>query len=175
MRQRRALVGVAGGLVLVAAGAWVTGLRFNLSASLPPGFYIVSRGDVARGSIVLACLPVSVAGFARARGYVPRGVCPGGTAPLGKLVLALSGDTVTVSAEGLSVNGALVPDSRARARDGRGRSLGRAPFGEHLVRSSQIWLISHHPLGYDSRYFGPLTVSSVRAVVRPLWTWRRDD
>lgn len=175
MSQRRALVGVAGGLVLVAAGAWVTGVRLNLSASLPPGFYIVSRGDVARGSIVLACLPANVADFARARGYVPRGVCPGGTAPLGKLVLAMTGDTVTVAAEGLSVNGALVPESRARARDNRGRLLGRAPFGEHLVRSSQIWLVSHHPLGYDSRYFGPLTVFSVQAVVRPLWTWRRDD
>ena len=175
MRQRRVFVGVAGGLVLVAAGAWGSGLRFNLSASLPPGFYIVSRGGVARGSIVLACLPANVADFARARGYVPRGGCPGGTAPLGKLVLALAGDTVTVSADGLWVNGVLVPGSRARARDNRGRPLGRTPFGQHLVGSSEIWLISHHPLGYDSRYFGPLTISSVRAVVRPLWTWRRDD
>lgn len=172
MRQWRTLAGLAAGVLLVAAGAWVTGLRFNLSASLPPGLYIVSRGDVAHGSIVLACLPASVSGFARARGYIPRGVCPGGTAELGKLVLAMAGDTVTVSAEGLSVNGALVPESRARARDNLGRSLGRTPFGEYLVRSSEIWLISHHPLGYDSRYFGPLTISSVRAVVRPLWTWR---
>lgn len=172
MRQRRVFVGVAGGLVLVAAGAWVSGLRFNLSTSLPPGFYIVSRGGVARGSIVLACLPPNVADFARARGYVPRGVCPGGTAPLGKLVLALAGDTVTVSADGLWVNGVLVPGSRARAWDNRGLSLGRTSFGQYLVRPGEIWLISHHPLGYDSRYFGPLKVSSVRAVLRPLWTWR---
>ena len=175
MRQRRALVGVAGGLVLVAAGAWVARVRLNLSASLAPGFYIVSPGDVARGSIVLACLPANVADFARARGYVPRGVCPGGTAPLGKLVLALSGDTVTVSAEGLSVNGALVPDSRAHARDGRGRPLWMTPVGRHLVGPSELWLISDHPLGYDSRYFGALRVSSVRAVVRPLWTWRQNQ
>ena len=175
MRGRRALVALAGGLVLVAAGAWVSGLRFNLSASLPPGFYIVSRGDVGRGSLVLACLPPNVADFARARGYVPRGVCPGGTAPLGKQVLAMSGDTVTVSAEGLSVNGALMPDSRARARDVRGRPLWMTPIGRHLVGPTEIWLISHHPLGYDSRYFGALSVSSIRAVVRPLWTWRQED
>lgn len=116
---------MAGGLVLVAAGAWMTGLRFNLSSSMPVGFYVVRPGKLSRGSIVLACLPPNLAGFARARGYVPRGVCPGGASPLGKLVLALSGDTVTVSAEGLSVNGTLVRDSRARARDGQGRSLGR--------------------------------------------------
>ena len=175
MRLWRAVVAVAGGLVLVAAGAWVAGVRLNLSASLPPGFYLVSRRDLARGSIVLACLPPNVAGSAWARGYLPRGVCPGGTAPVGKLVLALSGDTVTVSAEGLSVNGTLVPDSRARARDGRGRPLGRMSFGYHLVRAGEIWLISHHPLGYDSRYFGPLTTSSVQVVVRPLWTRRQED
>ena len=170
MRLQRALVSAAG-LVLLTVGAWVTGVRLNLSVSMPQGFYLVSRRDVARGSIVIACLPPNVADFARSRGYVPRGVCPGGTAPLGKRVLALPGDTVTASAEGISVNGVLGPDSRARARDARGRPLRMMRAGRYIVGPSQIWLISHHPLGYDSRYFGPLAAASVQAVVRPLWIW----
>ena len=164
----------AGGLLLLLTTAWRSGVRLNLSPSLPVGLYLEVRGVPVRGSIVLACLPLSVAAFARARGYIPRGDrCPGGTAPIGKMVLAVVGDTVVVSGTGLEVNGRLTPNSRPRRVDSGGRPLPSVLQGRHIVRVGEVWLVSSYsPLSFDSRYFGAIAARSVLSVVRPLWTLR---
>src|SRR6266851_977069 len=93
-------------VVLLAAG-WIAGLRLNLTGSLPVGLYLAVGAASARGALVLVCLPPQVAAFARARGYVPRGgACPGGVVPIGKPIVAMPGDTVTVTPTGMLVNGA---------------------------------------------------------------------
>jgi type IV secretory pathway protease TraF len=44
------------------------------------------------------------------------------------------------------------------------------PAGTYRVESGQLWLLSgHDPRSFDSRYFGPISVSSVQAVARPVW------
>jgi hypothetical protein len=48
------------------------------------------------GDMVLACPPVWFAILALARHYLPPGPCPGGTQPLGKIVLAVGGDWLDV-------------------------------------------------------------------------------
>src|SRR5438034_3432539 len=96
MTSRRVLAGTSS-LLLAAVVTWSAGLRVNLSASMPVGLYRVSTGPAVRGVMVLACLPTDVAVFARSRGYVPSGSCPGATAPIGKVVLAMVGDTVEVT------------------------------------------------------------------------------
>jgi type IV secretory pathway protease TraF len=70
------------------------GLRFNLSPSLPRGVYLLTplRRAPRPGDLVLACPPEPAAALARRRGYLDPGPCPGGTRPLGKLVLAAAGD-----------------------------------------------------------------------------------
>ncbi len=74
------------------SACWMTGLRLNLTGSLPVGFYLVSRRSPGRGATVLVCLPSGIAAFAKARGYVPRGgSCPGGLVPVGKVVWAVPG------------------------------------------------------------------------------------
>ena len=159
----------AGGAVLIAASAWLVGVRLNLTSSLPPGLYLVTGRERARGAIVLVCLPYEVATFARVRGYVPRGKCPAWAAPVGKTVLAVSGDTVSVLAGGLRVNGAPVPTSVARGSDSRGRPLPTLSVGCYIVRPGELWLLGRHALSFDSRYYGPVASSGVLTVVRPLW------
>jgi conjugative transfer signal peptidase TraF len=168
----RAALWAGGGSVLLLAGAWWGGVRLNLTVSLPAGFYLVAYGPPTRGAIVLACLPHEVAGFARQRGYVPHGGCRGGTAPLGKRVIALPGDTVHVSLAGLSVNGVAISESRPRASDSEGRSLPSLSPGRYIVQGGELWLAAPHPMSFDSRYFGPVPRSSVRSVLRPLLTMR---
>jgi conjugative transfer signal peptidase TraF len=123
---------------------------------------------------VLLCLPPQVAAFARARGYVPRGgACPGGVLPIGKPVLALPGDTVTVTASGLEVNGVPVPNSRALATDHRGRPLPRLALGPQVVRTGTVWVVSAYArTSFDSRYFGPVALAAVRSYMQPVWTPR---
>jgi type IV secretory pathway protease TraF len=82
----------------------------------------------------------------------------------------VSGDTVTVSAIGVEVNSALLQHTVAADRDSPGRTMDRVANGKYVVRENELWLLStHHPLSFDSRYFGPIGMTDVLARVRPLW------
>ncbi len=165
------VVGPATGLLAVVVVTWLAGLRVNFSGSMPIGLYRVSTGPPVKGAMVLACLPDTVAVFARTRGYVPSGRCPGAAAPIGKVVLATGGDSVRVTDTGLIVNGNLVRNSTPLPADGAGRPIPRVPDGAYIVSKDQIWLYSpYSKRSFDSRYFGPLPLASVLNRVLPLWT-----
>ena len=41
----------------------------------------------------------------------------------------------------------------------------------YTVAPGHVWLIStYSPLSFDSRYLGPVPISSIRGTVKPLWT-----
>jgi conjugative transfer signal peptidase TraF len=163
-----------GVFLLVGAGlAYTLGVRFTLTPSVPRGLYLYTDAPVAVGRLATFCPPEDVAAYALERGYLHRGSCPGGVEPLGKYVLATAGDTMSISAEGLSVNGRAVPQSAVYYRDRMGRELPHVPFGRHVVGHDSLFMFSgHHPRSFDSRYFGPVPVSSVISTMRPLWTTR---
>src|SRR2546428_3819975 len=164
----RRMVWWLGSPVALLAAGWLAGLRLNLTGSLPVGLDLASRAVPGRGAIVLACLPPRVAAFARNRGYVPRGGCPGDVLPVGKPVVAVAGDTITVTSSGLSVNGIPVPNSRPRVTDRKGRPLPRLALGQHVVRPSSLWLVSSYSrFSFDSRYFVPVRAGQVLTSVRP--------
>lgn len=157
------------GLIVPLMVAGSAGFRLNLTSSIPLGLYKVagSQRALKRGDVVLACLPDSVAGFARDRGYVPGGgSCPKRRAPVGKLVMALPGDIVAVLPTGLSVNGVMVGRSRPLLHDRSGRALPRVPCGRSLVEPHTLWLIGSSEHSFDSRYFGPVPDTNVIARVR---------
>jgi len=173
--ERKVLRSLAtlGSLALLGFLTLHSGLRFQLTASLPQGIYRVVEGVPERGAVVMACLPSPVARLALDRRYVWPGSCPGGEAPIGKVVLAVGGDTVRVGREGVSLNGHAVSNSRPLERDSRGRLLDHYPFGTHVLKPGQLWLFSpHHRLSFDSRYFGPVQQSSVLARLAPVWIAR---
>jgi conjugative transfer signal peptidase TraF len=154
-------------ILIILAAAFLAGFRVNLTGSIPLGVYRLETGPVARGSTVLACLPRATAAFARARGYLPRGVCDDGSAPVGKTVAAVGGDTIGIRPDGITVNGLAIPNSRALVRDSHGRGLPSYPVGEYLVGPTEIWLISSFSAGgFDSRYFGPVSRGRVLARIR---------
>ena len=167
--RHETLLGAIGAALLVSSAAWAAGVRLNLTSSLPAGVYLVTNRVPTRGSIVLVCLPAPVATFARMRGYVPRGTCPGRAGPVGKTVLAIPGDTVRVLARELQLNSVGVRLSVTLGFDSRRRPLPSLPTGLYVVRPGELWLLGRHALSFDSRYFGPVPASSILAVVRPLW------
>ncbi len=162
---------IAFGVVLAAAASSV-GLRFNLTSSLPIGLYRVTKDSptLERGAIVLYCLPPRVAGFAHNRGYVPiGGQCPGGLTPIGKMVAALPGDTVVLTTDGITVNGALQSHSRALATDLKGRGLPQLARRAYVIGRDYVWLLAPSERSFDSRYLGPLVARNVLARVQPVW------
>ena len=164
---------VLGFLASAVAAVRLAGLRVQQTGSLPRGLYRDVRGaGPTRGTLGVWCLPLDVARWARERGYVGRGNCPGGVEAIGKAVLAVAGDTVRVTADGLLVNGVLAPHTRSLRRDSRGRPMRSMPHGTYYVGDKEVWLWS--PLtgrSFDSRYFGAVPTSALIAVVRPVWTF----
>lgn len=145
----------------------ILSLWLNLSSSIPLGVYHTIPAPPRRGSIVVVCLPATLGLFARQREYLGRGRCPGGVERLGKRVAAVAGDTVEVGAEGVRINGFLIPDSRPLANDTRGRPLPHAPRRVVVGAGALFLLSTGNRRSFDGRYFGAVTVSDL-IVVAPL-------
>jgi conjugative transfer signal peptidase TraF len=101
------------------------------------------------------------------------GTCPDGYAALLKPVVAWPGDVVTTSSAGVIVDGIPVPNSSPLTRDSLGRELHPYPYGTYEVLAGQIWVLSSYSSrSFDSRYFGPVPLRTVREWVRPFITER---
>ncbi len=167
---------VLGALLITLAVTLVFELRFNLTTSRPPGVYRVVDGPIGRGDLVVFCLDGEPARLALERGYLPRGSCPSGVRPVLKGVAAIGDDVVSLDAEGVAVNDRSLPQALRKERDRHGRSLPRPARESFVLGPDEIWL--HNPArdSWDSRYFGPVSLSASRwALARPVLTLPRLD
>lgn len=165
-----ALPVLTGSIVALAALTWPTHWRpavrlvYNASDSVARGWYHIDASRRAQvGDLVLANLPSTVASWAAQRGYLPVGV------PILKPVAAIAPQTVCIDATELSIDGQVV--ATAREVDGQGRTLTRWQQCRGLV-DGELFFLSAHAHSFDSRYFGPLSVTTVIGVAQPIWTWR---
>jgi conjugative transfer signal peptidase TraF len=144
----------------------VCGVRFNLTASAPVGVYRVARSGIYLGF----CPQGEAARLSAERGYRTRTLfaCPDGHAELIKPIVTKPGDAVELSAAGIGINGRLLPESAPLSTDSAGRPMIPYPFGVYYASQEQTWVVSRHPKGYDSRYFGPVAQGER---LRLLWTW----
>src|SRR6266403_888030 len=102
--RRLTMIGIACILLAFAARPFLPWL-YNSSASLPLGYYWRGNKQVEKWSLVAFCLPKDVAVYAKARGYIGFGLCPGWTEMLMKQVVATEGDVVEVKSGGVWING----------------------------------------------------------------------
>ena len=188
------LIGAVLGFVLSATSNVLMaafGLYFNTSDSLPYGLYrayyrsdvqvgffaVEQKGTVQplfleRGSLVVVCLPQSVAALARERNYVNSGKCSGNTAPVGKHVVALAGDLVLVDAAGVKVNGRLLPHSAPLVRDATGAQMpGARLAAPYMLRTGEYLVLNALDSSFDSRYFGVVHDADMVATLEPIFTF----
>ena len=157
---------------------WLLDLRIAFTGSAcPPGIYGAAAlrpgKALERGELVLVCLPTALARFALERGYLARGAgCGDGIEPVGKRIGALTGDAVEVAPDYIAVNGKPLPNTASRMRDSRNRDVPHIAFGTHAVNDGEVWLFGEaDPRSWDSRYFGAVPTSAVRAELKPVITW----
>ncbi|SMF56450.1 conjugative transfer signal peptidase TraF [Xaviernesmea oryzae] len=153
------------------AAAVLGGYRLNLTPSEPLGLWRIERlhRSVALGDLVFIC-PPATATFeaARERGYLRRGLCAGGYAPLIKTVAALPGQHVEIGNQ-VAVDGRVLAASTVRKTDGEGRAITTYPGG--VVPPESLFLHSSFASSYDSRYFGPVPDSGLLGLARPVITF----
>lgn len=169
------LTSIALTLVIGLFGGHEFGLRVNMSASMPVGLWRVTEpsSKLARGMVVLFCIsdgPLAI--MALERGYVAPGVCSSRTQPILKPVAAVANDIVTISADGIAINGVLEPHSVALKQDPAGRPLPALSPGPYHVASDEVWVLSGNtPVSFDSRYYAAVSSSSIKGIAHPLLVW----
>ena len=148
----------------------LAGLRYNGSDSLPVGVYMVQHKVPEKGDVVFVRppeLPVFI--VARDRGYLDVAASPAEF--LVKRIAAVEGETVTIDASGVHVNGIRLANSVPLPFDTAGRPLQPFLLNDYILRPGEVLLMSdYNPRSFDGRYFGPLDSSAIESVVFPLWT-----
>jgi conjugative transfer signal peptidase TraF len=161
---------MAGGfpLAVVFALVWhFLPLAMNRSPSVPVGLYWLTTDPNA--PYLTFCMSRELLTEAVAHGYEPlNGSCPGGTAWILKPNLDHAQE-VTFSSRGFVIDHRMLPNTAPLARDRFGRALPHYAFGTYQVSSKEVWVVSsYNKRSYDSRYFGPISRSSIVSYARPL-------
>lgn len=168
------VVATAGASILMlGVVCYVTGARINTTKSIPVGLYWTSSKPVEKGAYVLWCPPkAGVFDDAKERGYIGAGFCTGGYGYMMKRVLAAKNDSVTVTDDGVRVNGELLPFSKPIKADSVGRSLPRFQADHYMLGNFEVLLMSDvSDTSFDGRYFGPINISQIKTVIQPVFTW----
>jgi len=149
------------------------GLRFNTTRSIPLGLYTMSHDPIEKGAYVLFCPPERPEfDLAKERGYIGAGFCPGGYGNMMKKVLATHNDIVSVTDDGVRINGELIPRSQPIDADSAGRPLPHVRLTNYLLGPSDVLLISDtNSRSFDARYFGLIDRQHIQSVLYPLVTW----
>lgn len=174
LRARLVLAGFAAvGLAALAWAAFVQPLPrliYNPSDSVPVGLYRVDPQrhgtdslprPLSVGSVVLTTLPPDVAVLAAQRGYLPAHV------PLLKRVGAVAPQHVCIVAGQVRIDS--VPMAAALPADRLGRPLPSLQLCRRLEPGELFLLSVTNPASFDSRYFGPVSASTVIGVAHPVW------
>ncbi len=159
------------GITLIALPAWKPpDIRFiwNASASVPVGLYRIVPLDVSERDrldvtdLAVVVPPDDLATFLDERGYLPKGL------PLLKRVLALGGTEVCRVASAIIAYD--MSYGRAHERDGQGRPLPAWQGCRILADGEAFFMNWDSPDSFDSRYFGPLPITTLIGQAIPIWT-----
>ncbi len=164
---------VSVGIFLAAVVFRVAGIYYNNTPSFPVGFYKIIDESVGQGAYVSFCPPQDKAfDMAMARHYISAGNCEGGYGKLLKRVFAQAGDTVSIDAAGIKVNGELLPNSAQVRADIDGLELPQYRMNQKVLDDSEFLLMSDiNPNSFDARYFGLIAGIQIQHVVEPYFTW----
>jgi conjugative transfer signal peptidase TraF len=171
LRKRRPiLLATAITFISTIGIAGIAGVRWNPTASVRTGLYVITKD--AGAPLIAFCPTGEAAAEAIARGYRPRSLqCPDKYAALLKPIAARAGDTVEVSQKGISVNGKLLPNTISFKIDAEKRLMHVWPNGTYIVQPGTVWVLStYNKYSYDSRYYGPIQLSTVITHAKPFWT-----
>ncbi len=165
-----AIGGIA--LLLFGLGCYVVGARINTTGSIAPGLYWTNSKPVEKGDYVMFCPPqIDIFYIAKERGYIATGFCPGKFGYLMKRVLAIKNDVITVTDDGVRVNGVPLLFSKPIKADKDGLPMPRYRPNNYTLSQNEVLLMTDvSSNSFDSRYFGPINRSQIKTVITPVFT-----
>ncbi|WP_010655142.1 conjugative transfer signal peptidase TraF [Fluoribacter dumoffii] len=158
---------------LIAAGALfhALGFRINLTESIPIGLYRITSAAPIKNAYVIFC-PDDRESFrlARNRGYIDHGLYCNGYGYLMKKMVAVSGDTLSVTNEGVFVNHMLIPYSKPKLQDGINRALPQWKVMNYPLQKDEVMtMTSQSEWSFDGRYYGLVHTRQIKGMLTPIW------
>lgn len=158
---------------LIAAGSLfhAMGLRINLTESIPIGLYRITSVAPIKNAYVIFC-PDDRESFrlARNRGYIDHGLYCNGYGYLMKKVVAVSGDTLSLTNEGVFVNHMLIPYSKPKLQDGMNRALPQLQITNYQLQKNEVMtMTSQSEWSFDGRYYGLVHTRKIKGMLTPIW------
>ena len=154
-------------VVLVSWGAYGAGYRINTTPSVARGLWRIHPHVEPQRYDYVAVSPHGNPGleFGVKRGYITEHTI------LLKKIVATEGDYVCydVNERAVTVNGNPILATEILSQDAAGRPLQGADFPV-LLKEGQVWLSSEYIRGYDSRYFGPVSLD-ILTKATPVWVF----
>ena len=138
----------------------------NLTDSEPMGLYRLEKfeGSIRRGELIVMSVPTEFHQYVYGRHWLPEGWS------LFKHVGAVPGDVYCVTASSLTINGVTIGPVYAADAAGlplpRLRGCRRVPAGHFLPVAVGT------DRSFDGRYMGPVKVSAIKGIARPIVTFR---
>jgi conjugative transfer signal peptidase TraF len=164
------LSAIAAEVALILWFTFDSRLVWNFTDSMPVGLYRRSEDQISKHSLVLlnnALLEQHNSLFSQGidNGYFLR------DNNLLKEVIAVAGDVVSVTREGIYINGQNYPGTAAVITDSHGNTLKQSKLTEYLLKKDELLVFGNSSSkSFDSRYFGIVKSDEVIATVKPILT-----
>ena len=141
-------------------------VTINISHSLPRGLYWLTQvkapEDIEKGDIVLFNTPTKAKKYIYGRGYQSRDV-----KQILKRVAATEKDQITKKDSRLYING--FSNYRFLMKDSLGNPLPQLSTEELQPHEGDLFVVGTHYRSFDSRYFGNIKRSDVKATAKLLF------
>jgi conjugative transfer signal peptidase TraF len=106
----------------------------------------------------------------RGSDYIDYGLYCSGYGYLMKKVVAVSGDTLSVTNEGVFVNQTLIPYSKPKLQDGMNRTLPQWQVMNYQLQEDEIMTMTNQSKwSFDGRYYGLVHIGQIKGTLTPLW------
>lgn len=158
--------------VLFIASYVFTSLNYtiNITSSLPLGIYKTkSITTLQRGDIILFCLDPKFSEKVADKKVLTQGTCPFNLAKIGKKVVAVPNDAVTINQDGITVNEKTLANTKVNLDVVATLEIPLIEY-EGILRSHEYVVASEKDNSFDSRYFGIVTEDKILGTLRPVLT-----
>ncbi|HAU4045827.1 TPA: conjugative transfer signal peptidase TraF [Legionella pneumophila] len=147
------------------------GFRINLTESIPIGLYRIAGTEPLKNTYVIFCPDDrQIFRLAKNRGYIGQGLNCSGYGYLMKKVVAVSGDTLSVTPEGVFINQQLLPFSKPKLTDGMYRILPQWRKLDYPLKKNEVMTMTNQSeWSFDGRYYGLVHTRQIKGVITPIW------